>query len=159
LFFVLQLFQVTCEAQAIVTTDYPVAIGALPFSSLRDQEFLNAVLFDVFKVLDHTHVVMCSVTVVKVLQVSARKIRTFKAILDLIFQKQLTAFSKKCTLLSSRPTTCAIRHPAPFSFDVILQSEAATADRTVHAAGGYQNILHHAFYYITGLKRPPAFLH
>jgi hypothetical protein len=50
-----------------MATHHPTTFGALPFLLLLLQKWLYANILDVFEVLNHAHLEICSVAVIKML--------------------------------------------------------------------------------------------
>ena len=70
------------EADSIVTANYFSAFRAFPLFRFLFQESLNAVLFDIYQVIYHTHMIKSTVALIECFEATARKITAFIAKLN-----------------------------------------------------------------------------
>ena len=72
----------TTEADSIVTANYVSAFRASPPVQFLFQETLDAILFNKYQVLNHTHVIKSAVSLIECFQALAWKIITVKTEAD-----------------------------------------------------------------------------
>jgi len=113
---------------------YPTAPRAFPFVLFLFKEFLDAILFDEFEVLNHTHPVMSSVAFIDMAEPLAGKIIALVTVFNLAISEQITFLFQKSTFFISWPATGTVRHSDSLALYIMLESKVSAAYRAVHSA-------------------------
>ena len=113
---------------------YPAAPGAFPFVLFLFKEFLDAILFDKFEVVDHTHPVMSSVAFIDMAEPLAGKIIALVTVFNLAISEQIASLFEEGTVLISWPATGTVRHSDSLASYVMFESKVSAAYRAVHSA-------------------------
>jgi hypothetical protein len=119
-----------------MAADYLPALGALPLFLFPLQKLLNAILPDVFQVLNQVHPEKSSVPFVELTEGFAGKVAAFITVLYLPTQKERTLLFEEGALFVPRSTADAVRHSDPLALYVIFASKESTAYGAVHPARG-----------------------
>jgi hypothetical protein len=118
------------------------AWGAPVLRLLERKERLHAVSFDLTQVIDHAHLVVLAVALVKTLQPMAREITTFKAEFYSLVQQGRTLALDKGAFLVTGTTASAVGDLASLLGDIVRPGQVATADAAVHSTWGNQVSMH-----------------
>ena len=131
-----QAVQSAIVADAVVAVDCPATLRAFPFLLLLSKELANAVIPDVFQILNKTRSEIRDVTLVNVAEAVAGELRTFVAVFHLSIEKHRASLLEPGALPITRPAAGAVGHLDTFSFDIISTRQISAADGAVHPAGG-----------------------
>lgn len=112
---------------------------------LRLHEFINAVLFNAFQVLLHTHIVIRPVPLINPVDLPARIFAALKTVFRFTIgdiHRTIAVLEQVCTFPVTRPASFALA-----VFQTIYIGQIPATYRTVHAAGsdeffGYWNFIH-----------------
>jgi hypothetical protein len=121
-----------------VNTDHAAAVGARPSDFFVGNKFSNSQPLDVFKVLDHTHVVSGPISFIHVLHLLAWKTVTFKTELYIPLLKDFAVFD---FAPEGADGFIGIFHPATWAG--VLVSQISHASAAVHSTGGDERDLGH----------------
>ena len=121
---------------------YPTAPGAFPSGLFLFKEFLDAILFDKFEVVDHTHPVMSSVAFIDMAEPLAGKIIALITVFNLAISEQIASLFEEGTVLISWPATGTVRHSDSLASYVMFKSKVSAAYSAVHSARSDQFLVH-----------------
>ncbi len=93
---------------------------AAPLCLFLFQELLDAMLFDEFKVLYHTHMVFCTISFIEVFQPATGEILAFIAETQKSFPQQVTLACHKGTVLAAWQTAVAVLSRKSLLLEVIF---------------------------------------
>lgn len=118
-----------------VNTQCFAACPASVFHSLTIEELLHSMTPYEIQIVDHAHVVSCSILIVKSLETSAGEFIAVRAEPDFILHQKPAALLQKCTALVPRPT-------AGTSDLALLPTQSVAeirnAQSAIHSAGSNQ---------------------
>jgi hypothetical protein len=97
-----------------VAAYYSATIGTLPLLLLFLEEFINTFISDMLQVLDHTHMVFSSVTLVEGLKPAAGEALTFIAETHKSLPNEVAMMSHKSAVLAAWYATGAVSPLEPF---------------------------------------------
>ena len=112
----------------------PPALRAFPFVLFLFKEFLDAILFDKFEVLDHTHAVLFSVAFIDMAEPLAGKIIALVTIFNLAISEQIASLFEEGAVFISCPATGTVRHSDSLASYIMFESKVSAAYRAVHSA-------------------------
>jgi hypothetical protein len=121
-----------------VNTDHAAAVGARPSDFFVGNKFSNSQPLDVFKILDHTHVVSGSISFIHVLHTFAGKTVAFKTKLCIPLLKDFAVFD---FAPEGADGFIGIFHPATWAG--VLVSQISHASAAVHPAGSDERDIGH----------------
>ena len=99
---------------------HSATFGAAPLYLFLFQELLDAMFFDEFKVLYHTHMVFCAIAIIEVFQPATGEFLAFIAETQKSFPQQVTLACHKGTVLATWQTPIAVLSRKSLLFEVIF---------------------------------------
>jgi hypothetical protein len=117
-----------------VDADDSTTPRAFIFLPLVFEEGIYPALFNLVKVVNHTHVIVLSVAFIYASQTVAGEIITFKTKGNLFIGQLLAAAFKKGALFISRAASSTMSYFASLPGKIPGKSEVSTADAAIHAA-------------------------
>jgi hypothetical protein len=117
-----------------MTTDYVPALRTLPLRFFLIEELIDAIRFDVIKVINHTHVKKSLIAFIDIQQFFARESPTFITIAYFPIEKQWASFLQKSAFLIPGSATGAVRYSDSRLLHVIFSREIPAAYCAIHPA-------------------------
>ena len=114
---------------------HPTANRAFPFLLFFFKELIDAIIPDIFEVLNHAHPVMLPVACIYTAEPLAGKIVAFVTVFNRATQEQLTFLLKEGAILTSWPASTTVGHSDSLTFYIILTSKVCTTYTTIHSTG------------------------
>jgi hypothetical protein len=118
-----------------MTTYHLATFRATPLFLFFFQEPLDAMLFDEFEVLYHTHMVLGAVSLIKGFQPITGKFFALIAKPNQSFPEQITLIFHEGTILTAWPATAAVSLSKSLFLKVVFHRQITNTDSAVHAAG------------------------
>ena len=137
----------TTHTDSIMTANYLSAFRAFPLFSFVFQKAINAVLFDKYQVLYHTHMIKSTVPLIECFKATAWKIITLIAEADKPFTEQVALIAHESAVLAAWSATGTVRLMKTFLLQVVLHCQVVGAYTAVHPARS-DKFFTHILYFI-----------
>ena len=116
---------------------YTVTVRASPLFPFFFKKFIHTFVSDVYKVLNHAHVVFSSVTLVKGFKPATGEVLAFITKPYKSLSNEVAMLFHENTVLATWQATGAVSPFEPFLVQVILQRQITDAHPAIHPARGY----------------------
>jgi hypothetical protein len=120
---------------------------------LRFEEYFHPIFFDICKIFKKAHPEKRLISRIDMSKVFTRVLWTFITKLYGMIQKTRASFFKKRTFLISRPTPCAVRHPNPLAFHIMLHRKVPAAYVAIHSTGSNKLLSKRRTHFFTRFMR------
>jgi len=137
-----QLIKVAIQAKPIMAAYRSATFRATPLCFFLFQELLDAMLFDEFKVLYHTHMVFCTIAFIEVFQPTTGEILAFIAETQKAFPQQVTFACHKGAVFTAWAAAGAILSRKSLHIKLVFHCQVADTHTTIHTTGSYELFFH-----------------
>lgn len=114
-----------------MNTNSATAFRTSPFLVFSSKKCPNTKLFNIFKILDHAHIVFCSISFIQMFQIITRKLLAFKTIFRLFCLENHAIFD-----FASDTSKRFLEVISSATGTVVFIPHICPADTTVHPAWG-----------------------